>query len=72
MTKIMTPSPALLCKLASIAVHADELSSPDGHDFDAVAIRSALTDDEVRDWLDGMTAAGMAPVKRAVSKASPL
>jgi hypothetical protein len=60
----LSPSPALLCKLASIAVHAEEMSSPDGHEFDRIALQSALGDQEVVEWVAGMTAMGMAPVKR--------
>lgn len=62
---ILHPTPALLCKLASIVVHSDELASPTGHDFDRVALESALNDPEVKDWLAAMTASGMAPVKRS-------
>lgn len=61
---ILNPSPALLCKLASIAVHADELVSPDGHEFDGIALVCSLNDTEVSIWLAGMVKAGMAPVKR--------
>jgi len=60
----MKPSPALLCKLASVAVHADEMLSPTGHDFDRHALLSACGDPEVKEWLKQMTAMGMAPVKR--------
>jgi hypothetical protein len=61
---IRNPSPSLLCKLASIIVHADELASPSGHDFDRVALEALLNDTEVSLWLAGMVTAGMAPVKR--------
>lgn len=64
MSDALNPKPSLLCKLASIAVHADELASPDGHEFDRIALASAIADPEVRDWLRSMTEAGMAPVKR--------
>lgn len=60
----LTPSPSLLCKLASIAVHADEMLSPAGHDFDKVALQSAINDKEVKEWIKAMTAMAMAPVKR--------
>jgi hypothetical protein len=65
MGTFLNPSPALLCKLASIAVHADEASSADGHEFDRIALQSALGDQEVQNWIAQMTAAGMAPVKRS-------
>lgn len=65
MGTFLNPSPALLCKLASIAVHAEEASSANGHEFDRIALQSALGDQEVQDWIGQMTAAGMAPVKRS-------
>lgn len=56
------PSLSLLVKLGSIAVHADELASPDGHHFDAVALRQLIKDAEVRNWITSMGA--FLPVKR--------
>lgn len=47
MPLMLNPPPALLCKLASIAVHADEFTSPDGHQFDLDALKSALADPDV-------------------------
>lgn len=64
MTNMLTPSPALLCKLASIAVHADEYLSSDGHEFDHAALLGALADPEVVDWIAAMSVAAMAPRKR--------
>lgn len=61
---MLQPSPGLLCKLASIAVHADEMLSSNGHEFDVVALKSAMDDAEVTEWLRSMTSSGMAPVKR--------
>lgn len=58
------PSAALLSKLGSIAVHAEELTSPTGHDFDKIALDSLLSDPEVTEWLDGMRKMAMLPVKR--------
>jgi len=60
----LKPSPALLCKLASVAVHADEMLSPNGHHFDKAALNSALTDADVTAWIAQMVKMGMAPVKR--------
>lgn len=54
----------LAAKLASIVVHADEWSSPDGHPFDATAMRSLIADREVIDWVNKISEAGLAPVKR--------
>lgn len=65
MTACLQPAPSLLSKLASIAVHADELLSPDGHDFDRHALKSALGDPEVSEWLGQMDALAMIPRKRS-------
>lgn len=62
--KTLTPSPALLCKLASVAVHADEMLSSKGHHLDRVALLSAINDAEVQKWIAEMVELGMAPVKR--------
>lgn len=64
MSDMLHPSPALLCKLASIIVHADEYLSEDGHQFDLDALKSSLHDPEVTQWLDAMSAASLAPRKR--------
>lgn len=56
-------SPTLAAKLAAIAVHADELLSPDGRrGFDDVALASAARDPEVLDWVQ--RCGPLAPVKR--------
>jgi len=60
----LNPSPALLCKLGSIAVHAEELLSPKGHAFDHTALQMLCEDDEVKQWLQQMNAMAMLPVKR--------
>lgn len=57
------PSTPLLCKLGSIAVHAEELLSPDGHAFDKTALDSLLQDAEVKNWIKAMGA--MLPRKRS-------
>lgn len=64
MAETMTPSPALLCKLGSIAVHAEDFYSPDGHHFDLGALKALLNDREVKDWLREMDAMAMLPKKR--------
>jgi hypothetical protein len=58
------PPISLLCKLGSIAVHADELTSPHGHKFDESALRSLLDDAEVKAWLHQMNGAALIPRKR--------
>jgi hypothetical protein len=62
---ITAPPVSLLCKLASIAVHADEFLSADGHSLDEVALTSALNDPEVKEWLSAMADAALAPRKRS-------
>lgn len=60
----LKPSIPLIVKLGSAAVHADELLSSDGHEFDKVALQGLLDDPEVKTWLEAMTKMGMLPVKR--------
>jgi hypothetical protein len=60
----LAPSPQLLCKLGSVIVHAEELASPDGHDFDAVALKQLMGDAQVKEWLADMRSMAMIPEKR--------
>lgn len=64
MTNPMAPSAALLCKLGSVVVHADELLSPDGHEFDREALAACITDPEVAEWLQQMGELALIPLKR--------
>ena len=54
----------ILIKLGSIAVHAKELISPQGHEFDRQAIIGLLADKEVREFLDNKDHAIFLPLKR--------
>jgi hypothetical protein len=72
MSDVMNPSPALLCKLGSIIVHADELLSPDGHHFDREALAQVLADPEVAEWLRGMGEMALIPLKRSKPWPSPM
>jgi hypothetical protein len=58
----LRPSASLLCKLGSIALHAEELFSPRGHHFDKTALEVLLNDYEVREWITAMGA--LLPKKR--------
>ena len=42
---------SLVSKPGSIAVHADELLSPKGHEFDRAALQTLLRDPEVNAFL---------------------
>jgi preprotein translocase subunit YajC len=57
-------SASLLVKLGSIAVHADEMMSPQGHMVDKYALKTLLEDKEVTEWLASMNKLAMLPVKR--------
>lgn len=61
----LAPPVTVLVKLGSIAVHADEMLSPGGHDFDRVALQGLLSDPEVIEWLAGMDRKAMVPKKRS-------
>ena len=60
----LKPEISLLSKLGSIAVHADEMLSPKGHDFDKIALTSLLNDPEVKAWIAAMDKMAMLPKKR--------
>ena len=61
----MEPPATLLVKLGSALVHASELLSPGGHEFDRAAFESLLADDEVVAWVAAMDALALLPKKRA-------
>lgn len=64
MADVLNPGAALLCKLGSIIVHADELLSPHGHEFDREALKALVADKDVQAWLAGMGELAMIPLKR--------
>lgn len=64
MPSALTPELGLLVKLGSIAVHAEEYLSPNGHQFDGVALRQLLEDAEVKSWIKEMDKMAMLPKKR--------
>jgi len=59
------PPITTLVKLGSIAVHADEGVSAEGHPFDILTIKHLLTDEEVQEWLKAMDALAFLPKKRS-------
>lgn len=61
----LKPNAGLLCKLASLIVHANEFMSPGGHHVDKTALDGLRADADVQAWLKAMTMMGMAPVKRS-------
>lgn len=64
MSDPMRPPITTLMKLGSIAVHADEFLSSNGHEFDRIALQQLLLDEEVQQWLHAMGKMAMIPVKR--------
>ncbi len=52
----------MLVKLGSIAVHVEEIMSPNSHSFDKHALETVLNDKEVQDWIKSMGA--FMPAKR--------
>lgn len=68
---VLKPTPALLCKLASVVVHADEMREPGAHEFDQIALVKAMDDPEVKEWVEAMTKAGFAPIKRSRPATKP-
>ena len=66
-TNPLQPTPALLAKIGSLIVHAEEMISEDGHAVDRAALASGLLDTEVQDWLRAMGEMAMVPVKRVAA-----
>lgn len=60
----LQPSPALLAKLGSIAVHVDEMLSADGHAYDRFALEQLIRDPDVTAWIEEMNGMAMVPRKR--------
>lgn len=60
----LKPEPNVLVKLGSLAVHAEEMLEPGGHELDVAAIRGLLDDPELRAWLEAMGELALLPVKR--------
>lgn len=50
----LKPELALLTRLGSIAVHAEEMLSEKGHAYDRVALQQLLQDSEVQQWITAM------------------
>lgn len=61
---LLRPTPAILCALVSALVHAEEFMSPSRHQYDLTAFSTCVDRPDVREWINGMTKAGFAPVKR--------
>ena len=64
MTDPLTPSPALLAKLGSALVHADEFLNDGGHAFDRVALDALMQDSEIKEWLAEMYSKALVPKRR--------
>lgn len=58
------PTLTLLMKLGSIAVHAEEFLSADGHAFDKTVLDGLLQDPEVITWIKEM--GPLLPQKRRI------
>lgn len=54
----------VLAKIGSALVHAEELLSPEGHPFDADALRNALADPEVQSFIAELRLQALVPLKR--------
>lgn len=67
MIDVFAPPVALIAKLGSILVHVEEGLSDAGHHFDWTATRSLLSDREVQQWIEGLRAHALVPVKRRSS-----
>lgn len=64
MSDPLKPNMQLLCKLGSIAQHADEMLSSKGHHFDKAALQAVLDEDDVKAWLKQMDKLALIPKRR--------
>lgn len=60
----LKPSVQTLVKLGSIARHAEEMLSDDGHVYDADAIKGLLADEDVQRWMAAADRLALLPVVR--------
>jgi hypothetical protein len=60
----LEPSAALLVKIGSALIHAEEYLSPDPHPLDLAAFEALMSEPEVTEWLGSMNALALLPVKR--------
>jgi len=61
---IFEPDKALLIKLGSIAIHAEEVLSENVHPFDIETLKALLNDKNVKEWLSEMNKLALLPRKR--------
>lgn len=59
-----SPGLGLLVKIGSIARHCEEAISGNGHVFDMEAVKSLLTDPEVKAWMEAGDSLAFLPVLR--------
>lgn len=60
----MKPELAILVKLGSIAVHVEEMMSPDGHGADKISLEALLDEPDLKAWIEQMDKIGLMPKKR--------
>jgi hypothetical protein len=60
----LKPSLTVLVKLGSIVVHAEEIISPNRHQFDISAMQTLLDDPEIKEWIAAMDKKAFLPRKR--------
>lgn len=61
---VLKPELDILVKLGSLAVHVEEMFSPNSHLFDKRAIETILQDEKLQNWLQSMNKLALLPVKR--------
>lgn len=63
-TNPLQPPASLLAKVGSVIAHVEEAASPEGHEFDAIAAKSLLSDPEVAAWMAAMRKLALLPARR--------
>lgn len=64
MSDPLKPSPAVLVRLGSALIHAEEAMSPTGEEVDRFGFAQLMKDPLVVEWIEGMNGLAMLPVKR--------
>ena len=64
MKECLSPKPTVLIKLGSIYVHAKEGLSEKKHEFDWIALKQLLEDEELKQWIKEMDYLALIPKER--------
>lgn len=64
MKECLKPNTTILIKLGSIYIHIKEGLGVKGHDFDLIALKQLLEDEELKEWIKQMDSLALIPKER--------